>query len=145
MSEMLIVDGKDLILGRMASFVAKKLLLGERVTIVNAEHVVISGRRKAIFEAYELWTETRKVTNPRAGPFHHRSPEKLLQLSVRGMLPFSKPKGKEAFSRLRVYREVPDELAGKEKVSVPGAELESLGTGRYLKLGELSKHLGGKP
>jgi len=145
MSEMLVVDGKDLILGRLASFVAKKLLGGERVTIVNAEQVVISGRRQAIFQSYELWLETRKVTNPAKGPFHRRGAEALLQLSVRGMLPFSKAKGREAFHRLRVYRGTPEELAGKEKTPVPDAGLESLGTGRYLRLGELSKHLGGRP
>lgn len=145
MSETLVVDGKDLILGRLASFVAKRLLTGERVAVVNAEQVVISGRREAIFKSYETWLETRTVTNPRKGPFHRRGSEALLQLSVRGMLPFSKTKGREAFHRLRVYRGVPEELAGKEKTPVPDAGLESLGTGRYLRLGELSEHLGGRP
>lgn len=40
--------------------------------------------------------------------------------------------------------EAPEELAGKEKVAVPDANIERLGTGRYLKLEKLSKLLGAK-
>ncbi|MEW6222318.1 MAG: 50S ribosomal protein L13 [Candidatus Hadarchaeota archaeon] len=141
---MLIIDGKDLILGRLATFAAKKLLEGEKVTIVNADEVIISGRKDSILEEYRTWLETRTVTNPRKGPFHPKRPEDLIRKSIRGMLPWKTARGKDAFHRLRVHGGVPEELAGKEKVAVPDAGLERLGTGRYLKLEKLSKLLGAK-
>ena len=45
----MIIDAKDLIAGRMGAFVAKQLLLGETVDIVNAEKAVISGKKNVVF------------------------------------------------------------------------------------------------
>lgn len=140
----MLIDGKDLVLGRLASFVAKRLLEGERVTVLNAEQVVVSGRREATFDLYDAWLETRSLTNPRKGPFHLKRPEELVRRAVRGMLPFDKPKGREAFRRLHVYIGAPKEFSGKELTAVPGASLEELGTRRFIRVGELSKHLGAR-
>lgn len=140
----MIIDGKDLVLGRLASFVAKQLLGGDKVTIVNAEQIVISGRRDATLDAYDAWLKTRNLANPRKGPFHLKRPEDLVRIAVRGMLPFDKPRGREAFHRLRVHIGVPQELAGKELTSIPDASLERLGTRRFIRIGELSKHLGAR-
>jgi large subunit ribosomal protein L13 len=140
----MIIDGKDLVLGRLASFVAKQLLRGDKVTIVNAEQIVISGRRDATLGAYDAWLKTRNLANPRKGPFHLKRPEELVRIAVRGMLPFDKPRGREAFHRLRVHMGVPKELAGKELTSIPDASLERLGTRRFIRIGELSKHLGAR-
>ncbi|RLI06236.1 50S ribosomal protein L13, partial [Candidatus Bathyarchaeota archaeon] len=38
-----VIDASGLILGRMASIVAKRLLEGEQIEIVNAEKAVVSG------------------------------------------------------------------------------------------------------
>ena len=138
----MIIDAKDLILGRMASFAAKRLLEGESVVIVNAEQAVISGRREATLDLYDAWLEIRSVVNPRKGPFHPRKPNDLVRLTVRGMLPFDKPRGREAYRRLKVYVGVPAEFEGKELESLPGAKLERLGTRRFIRVGELSRHLG---
>jgi len=138
----MIIDAKDLILGRMASFAAKRLLEGESVVIVNAEQAVISGRREATLDLYDAWLEIRSVVNPRKGPFHPRKPNDLVRLTVRGMLPFDKPRGREAYRRLKVYVGVPAEFKGKELKSLPGAKLERLGTRRFIRVGELSRHLG---
>jgi len=138
------IDGKDLILGRLASFAAKRLLDGERVTIVNAEKVVISGERDATFNAYKDWLGTRNVANPRRGPFHLKRPEELVRSAIRGMLPFSTYRGRTAFRRLRVHAGTPDELSGKELISIEGASLGKLGTRRFIRVGELSKKLGAR-
>ena len=45
-----IIDAKGLILGRMASVIAKRLLQGETIIIVNAEEAAISERGKAGLE-----------------------------------------------------------------------------------------------
>ena len=49
----MIIDAKDLIAGRIATVEAKKALLGEEVSIVNAELAVITGRKKNIMEKYK--------------------------------------------------------------------------------------------
>ncbi len=141
---MLVIDATDLILGRMASFVAKRLLEGERVAIVNAERAVISGKREATFKAYDAWMEIRNLVNPKKGPFHPRRPDALVRLTVRGMLPFDKPRGREAYRRLRVYTGVPPELKDMKFESIPDAHLSRLRTEWFIRVGELSQHLGAK-
>lgn len=138
-----IVDATDAILGRLASYVAKELLKGNHVDVVNAEKAVISGRRESIFEQYRAWMETRQLANPRRGPFHPRYPEDIVRRAVRGMLPYKKPKGKKAYRRLRVYRGVPEHLAGKEALRVPEADAKKLKC-KYIKVEELSRFLGAK-
>ncbi|MEM4188407.1 MAG: 50S ribosomal protein L13 [Candidatus Hadarchaeum sp.] len=141
---MIIIDGKDLVLGRLASFSAKRLLEGEKVVVLNAEQVIISGSKDATLESYQAWLETRNVANPRKGPQHPKRPEDIVRRAVRGMLPYDKPKGREAFRRLRVYVGVPEEFTGKEVTRVPRASLADLSTRRFIRVGELSKLLGGR-
>ena len=50
---MKIIDGKNAILGRMASYVAKEALKGEEVVVVNCEEVIITGNKKDIKEKSE--------------------------------------------------------------------------------------------
>lgn len=138
----MIVDGKDSILGRMSTFVAKELLKGEKVSIVNAEKVLISGRKEATYEHYDAWRQSRNIANPLKGPFHHKSPEDVVAAAVKGMLPHKNERGRKAAHRLKVYRGMPAELAGKEKISVPEASIERLGTKRYIRLEDLSRHMG---
>ena len=140
----MIIDAKDTVLGRLATFVAKRLLEGEQVAIVNAEQAVISGRREATFGVYEAWLQIRNLANPRKGPVHMRRPDDLVRMTVRGMLPFDKTKGREAYRKLRVYVGVPAEFKDKEMKSLPEASLERLRTRRFIRVGELSKHLSAK-
>ena len=44
----MIIDASNLILGRLATFVAKQALLGEQVFIANCEKSVISGDKANI-------------------------------------------------------------------------------------------------
>ena len=44
----MIIDAKNVVLGRLSSFAAKQLLLGEEVDIVNCEEAVLSGKRAPI-------------------------------------------------------------------------------------------------
>ena len=41
-----IIDGRDHLLGRLASIVAKELLAGQSVVIVRCDEVVVSGSRE---------------------------------------------------------------------------------------------------
>src|SRR4030043_329466 len=88
-----VVNAEGLILGRMASKVAKKLLNGEEVIIVNAEKSVLSGKKKSKVAEAKQFLE---VGAPERGPFHYRRPDRIMRKTVRGMLPFKQPKGKKA-------------------------------------------------
>jgi len=136
-----IIDASGLVLGRMASVVAKRLLQGETVVILNAEKAVISGKKNNIVGERKRFLE---VGHPWKGPFHPRRPDKIVRRTIRGMLPWDQPKGKQAYKRLRVYLGVPEELKGKEVETINEAKAERLKC-PYVTVGELAKELGWKP
>jgi LSU ribosomal protein L13P len=49
---MIYIDGDNHIYGRLSTYVAKQLLLGEEVVIVNASKIAITGSRKFILEKF---------------------------------------------------------------------------------------------
>ena len=49
----MIIDATDLILGRLASFAAKKSLLGETIDIINCENAVVTGNKVLTFDEYK--------------------------------------------------------------------------------------------
>ncbi|KPQ43459.1 MAG: LSU ribosomal protein L13P [Candidatus Methanoperedens nitroreducens] len=52
---MTVIDANNLILGRMASTVAQRILNGEQINIINAEKAIISGRKDATFDRYHAY------------------------------------------------------------------------------------------
>jgi len=137
-----VINADKLILGRMASIVAKRLLNGERIIVVNAENSIVSGSRGNIM-AEQLKT-LQLGGAPRHGPIHWRRPDRLVRNTVRGMLPYEKPNGKEAFKRLRVYIGVPKELEGRERETLEEAPSSRL-RGRFMTVGEVAKTIGWNP
>lgn len=137
-SEVTIINAEGLIVGRMASVVAKKLLNGEKVIIVNSEKAVLSGKKKSrVTEAKEFL----EVGSPGRGPLHYRKPDRILRKTIRGMLPFKQQKGKMAYKRLKVFIGVPEDLKGKQMITFEEAQVAKL-KGPYFTLGELAKEIG---
>jgi large subunit ribosomal protein L13 len=136
----IIVDAKGLVLGRMASEVAKRLLNGESIMIINAEEAVISGKRLSIFRNAE---EFLQVGHHRKGPLHFRNPERIVKKVVRGMLPRTKPCGIEALKRLKVYTGSPEGLRDKGKIMLSNADASNL-RGPYIKVSDLARNIGWK-
>jgi large subunit ribosomal protein L13 len=137
----IIIDAKGLILGRMASIVAKRLLQGEYVVVLNAEKAAISGKRQQIVQEAKTFLE---VGHPRKGPYHPRRPDRIVRRAIRGMLPRKKPKGLQAFKRLKVYLGAPKEFDGKEIQTILDASAEKLKS-PYITVGELAKEIGWSP
>ncbi|UCE57273.1 MAG: 50S ribosomal protein L13 [Candidatus Bathyarchaeota archaeon] len=133
-----IIDAKGLILGRMASIIAKRLLQGETITIVNAEKAAISGIRLSRVRDAKTFLE---VGHPRKGPYHPRRPDKIVRRTIRGMLPRKKPRGKQAFKRLKVYLDTPSELEDKGAQTLFEASAERLKC-PYVTVGEIAKEIG---
>jgi len=135
-----VIDASGLILGRMASVVAKRLLLGESIVIVNAEKATISGRRLSRVREAKAFLE---VGHPGKGPFHPRRPDQIVRRTVRGMLPHRLPKGQAAFKRLRVFLGVPLEFKDVTFETIPEAGVDKLKC-PYVTVGEFAKEIGYK-
>ncbi len=117
-----VIDAENLILGRLASYVAKRLLEGEEIVIVNAEKAVLTGNRKFLINRYKQRTHIKTKSNPRRGPFWPRTPHGIVKKTIRGMLPWKKPRGKQAHKRVKVYNGIPDKYQEIERVSIPDAD-----------------------
>ncbi len=135
---MKIYDATNQIAGRLASHVAKDLLNGEQVVIVNAEKAVLSGDPKMKFREFK---QKRDRGDPKKGPFYPRYPDLILRRIVRGMLPWHKDKGRKAYRRLKVYIGEPEEFKNMEKIRIEEADASKLRC-KYITLGELSLLLG---
>ncbi|MEM2933712.1 MAG: 50S ribosomal protein L13 [Halobacteria archaeon] len=140
---MAIINADGLILGRLASIVAKRLLLGEEIAIVNIEKAVISGSEENTFKEYKAM---RDKGSREKGPYFPRMPDQIMKRTIRSMLPYRQKKGKEALARLRIYIGIPDELKSREMEfeSIELASMSRLSLAKYIKLGDLSKMLGAK-
>jgi len=135
---MAIINAEGLILGRMATYIAKRLLKGEEIVIVNAEKAILSGKKRSkLGDAKEF----RGEGSPGRGPFHYRRPDRIVRKSVRGMLPIKQPKGKQAYKRLKVYMGVPSDFKDQSMETLANAQARKL-TCPYLTVGEFAEELG---
>jgi large subunit ribosomal protein L13 len=114
-SERIIIDATDGIMGRIASYAAKQALLGKKVMIVNCSETMISGRKHAVVAVYHA--KISRGGTAQKGPYIARTAEGIFKRSIRGMLPWSRTRGREAFKRVMCYSKVPAELASAEKIN----------------------------
>lgn len=140
-SETVYIDATNQIAGRLSSKVAKLLISGKRVVVVNAEKSLISGSRVSVINQWKERLELASKVNPIYGPIHPRRPDNILRRMVRGMVPRKKPKGASAMKRLRIYIGVP---TGVEAAKL--AKFDDAAATRpipvYVTMGDLSKSLG---
>lgn len=132
-----VIDGSGLVLGRLATDVAKRARQGETVHIVNAEKVILTGSSKKAIQA--RYTFKREVGTSRKGPFFPREPHLIVKRTVRGMLPYQKPSGRAAYQRIKAYIGVPRELANEDTTPVDAAKRD---VRTYMTIADLSKRLG---
>lgn len=129
---MKIVDGKNAVLGRLASYVAKEALKGEEMVVLNCENVVITGSKKDIKNKFD--ERRTKVGSGQKGPKHSRLSHLIVKRAIRGMLPnHRKGRGKIALKRIKCYSGEPEEFKAKGKV-----ELKRDFT-KHVRVGGLSK------
>jgi len=99
----LIFDGKDAVFGRLASAVAKELLKGNSVDVINCEDIIVSGDKK-LFAKKILAKREMGSGSSLKGPKYIRVADRLVKRMIRGMLPWDRAKGREAFKKLRCYK-----------------------------------------
>ena len=137
---MAIIDANNLVLGRMASAIAPRLLKGEKIEIINAEKAVITGNRVSILEKYYRRYHARVKGNPYIqGPKFQRRADRIVAFAVRGMLPYKRKTGKEAFKNLRVSVGNPMNLALDKAEKVETAQNKSA---KFITVAEISAAYG---
>ncbi|MDR2698068.1 MAG: 50S ribosomal protein L13 [Candidatus Methanoplasma sp.] len=134
-----VIDAKGLVHGRLASNVAEMIMEGEEVVILNAEAIVITGRKEMVFADFKAKVD-RGDTTKRKGPFYPRRADLLFKRCVRGMIPWKTTSGREAYRRLHVFVGTPKQFESCEKLRPEEADREI--TGKYTTLGAVSKFLG---
>ncbi len=137
---MIIVDGTDMVLGRLASNVAKALMRGEEVHLINAERIVVSGMPKNIVGDYMQKRRLQQKATPEFSPKWPKVPHLLVRRVVRGMLPFKKAKGRAAFRKLRVYAGNPG-IKGEAKSF---GDAKSSGFRKSMTIADMCSQLGAK-
>lgn len=136
---MKVIDATDLILGRMCTSVAKSILKGEEVAVVNAEKAVVSGKWNMIIDEHK---KEYQSGNRQYGPKWPRRPDQFVRRSIRGMIPWKNTRGREAFKLVRVHIGVPEELKSQKIEVIEDARLKRLGTLHYVHVGDICKQLG---
>jgi len=134
-----IINAEKHILGRLSTNVAKRLLNGEEVIVVNAEKAIVTGNRDVIFDNYRAKYKRGKQIN---GPFFPKRADLILKRTVRGMIPFKSAHGQDVYRNLKVFVGVPKDLASAKMETVEAAT--NLWTDKYVTLGEVAEHLGSR-
>lgn len=111
----LVVDAEGQTLGRLASEVATILRgkhkptftphvdTGDYVIIVNAEKIKLTGNKLNDKMYYSHSGYTGNLKSKTAGEMLEKNPEKMLELTIKGMLPKG-PLGRKMAKKLHVYR-----------------------------------------
>jgi len=144
--KVIVVDCYGHMMGRLASIIAKELLNGQRIVLVRTEETNISGslfRNKEVFARFLRKTTN---TNPLRGPWHYRSPSKILWRVIRGMLPHKTERGKAALDRLKTFEGIPHPFNRLKRQVIPAAfkNLRLRPGRKFCKLGDLAAESGWK-
>ena len=135
----MIIDGNNLIAGRLASYAAKQALLGNEIDVINSEKILITGSKADVMKK-QLHRQNRG--HPYKGPFVPKREDKFMRRMIRGMLPHKQPRGIVAYGKVKCHIGVPEELEGKEAITIPKANISKTQTLKYIRLKEVSKLLG---
>lgn len=110
----LLIDAKDLVLGKVATKVAKLLIgkdkvifsrdrdVGDHVVVVNAAKVALTGNKAMDKKYYSHSGHPGNLKQISAQHLLEKNPTKLLFVAVKGMLPKNRL-GREMIKRLRLY------------------------------------------
>ena len=135
-----IIEGANMVMGRLSSLVAGELLKGNTIHIVNAEKVLITGNRKDIVGEFKNRMDLTVKGNPFKAPKNSRLPHFIVRECIEGMLPRKTIRGREAMKRLKVHIGIPAEFTGKKIEILEDAK--PLSERKAMTVVELSKDLG---
>ena len=137
----MIIDAKDTILGRLCSFAAKQALLGKKVDVVNCEEAYVSGQKAATFENY-IRRIDRKA--PNKGPYLYRRPDMFVRRTIRGMLPFKRSRGRDAFKNVMCHVGVPEKFKNENAIKFENADIKKLHSVKITKVKDICRAIGSR-
>jgi len=112
----IIVDAENIVVGRLASFIAMRLRgkhrpdytphidCGDNVIVINAEKVALTGNKRAdkVYYRHTGYVGGLKETTAEK-VLDGRFPERVMKKAVQRMLPKESPLARKQFSNLYVY------------------------------------------
>ncbi|MFA5357764.1 MAG: 50S ribosomal protein L13 [archaeon] len=110
----MIVDVNGMVAGRVATKIAKALIKGETVTVLNAEGAIIVGTKESILDKFKRRINASVKSNPYYGPKYDRVPSKMFKRTIKGMLPNRSRTVERLLKNLKVYNAVPKEFKDKK-------------------------------
>jgi large subunit ribosomal protein L13 len=142
----LVLDADSLVLGRLASVVAKLLSLGVKVHVVNVEKAVLTGDKKRVINGYKLLFNVKTHKNPyRHGIHRPRNPVTLFKRTVRNMLPKDPNQRLKMLKNVKAYIGLPPEFKDSVIVKAVDLSITTRKAFKYITLAELAKALGWNP
>ena len=132
---MIKINCENLIMGRVATYVAKEALKGETIELYNCSKIVILGEKSVIVAHYKRLRNL--LMSPTKGPYIHTSPLMIMKRCIKRMVPFKEERGKLALKRIKCYNMAPE--SKENLVSLEKAYFN--GNSRFITLEELSKGL----
>lgn len=138
----IVLDATNAIIGRLATYAAKQALNGARVDVINVEKAIMSGNRTQILEKYNY--RRTYIGQIRCGPYTKRRPDMFVRRIIRGMLPFQRARGKDAFGRVMCYMGTPAKFASAKIEKMDKIQVTKLPTLRYITISEICRSMGHK-
>ena len=135
----MIINAENLVLGRLATYAAKQALLGNIIQVVNCEKAVITGTRENVFAKYKA---KQSPTDTVKAPKVFKMPDMLVRRTIRGMLPWKRDRGREAYKRIFCHIGIPEDLKNKEIINLEDININKLKNLKYVYIKEVSKYLG---
>lgn len=132
--EWFVVDAKDLVLGRMATEVARILRgkhkptfaphmdMGDHVIIINADKVVLTSNKAETKQVYRHSGYPGGIKSETYAHLLGRRPDEAIRQTITGMLPKNRL-GRAMSSKLKVYAgaEHPHSAQNPKPLEIPGA------------------------
>jgi large subunit ribosomal protein L13 len=131
-----IIDVEGAVLGRFCTVIAKRLLNGEEIVVVNTEKAIVTGNKKMLKARYK---HEREVGTYRKGPFFPRMADRIVKRTIRGMIPYQTSHGRAVLKKIKCYIGIPKELEGKKFETIKEAKKQPV---NYMTIEDLSKFLG---
>ena len=142
----ILIDCRDHMHGRLCSIVAKELLAGQKIILVRCEEMIISGSLVRNQTKYAQFRAKRMNTNHRRGPFHFKSPARMVWRTIRGMVHQKTARGQAAIGRLSTFEGIPHPYDKMKRKVIPAAlRTVRLKPGRnYTVMKDLANNVGWK-
>ena len=139
---MKIYDAKGAIVGRMAAKVAKDIINGEEVQVINAAEMLYSGKPAYTKELLKIRRGLTDKKDPQKAMKYPRVPYLLFKKVVSDMLPKKSQRGRDALKRLKAHNGVPEGIDAS-KAEVHNSAVKT-GLPKKITLGKLCAEFGYK-